>query len=97
MLRDGSTAALRACGGGSTLPGPAAPGLPLQTVALAQQAPLADLNGRLHIGVDVAAPSRDLRVLAVHGDTPHSYLAGIPFTCEHQIRPDQLRGPSRIR
>lgn len=71
--------------------------LPVQAAALAGQARSADLNCQLHVGFDIAAPSQNLRVAAVHGDTPHSYLAGIPFTCEHQIRPDQLRGPSRIR
>ena len=64
----GLTATLIACGGGRSLPVPATPELPLQTAVLAPQAPVVDLDGRLHVGADVAAPAEDLPAVAVHGD-----------------------------
>lgn len=66
MLRGGAAAALRACGGGSTLPGPAAPGASGRTRGAS---PVVDLNGRPHVGFHITASSRHLRVVAVHGDT----------------------------
>ena len=69
----GLTAMLVACGGESTLPVPAAPGLPLQTAVLAPQAPVVELDGRLHVGADVAAPAEDLPIVAVQGDANVSH------------------------
>ncbi|MYD93285.1 MAG: hypothetical protein F4Y02_06265 [Chloroflexi bacterium] len=65
----GLTTTLIACGGQQTRPGTATPELPLQTAVLAPQAPVVDLDGRLHVGADVASLAGDLPIVAVHGDT----------------------------
>ena len=67
-LVTGLTATLTACGGDRTLTVPAAPELPLQTAVLAAQAPVVDLDGRLHVGADVASPAEELPIAAVHGN-----------------------------
>ena len=69
----GLTATLVACGGGSTPPVGEAPELPLQTAEQAHQAPVVGLDGRLHVGAGVAAPSGDLPVVAVHGNASVSH------------------------
>ena len=66
-------AALTACGE-KTFPPVAEPReVPLQTALHAQQAPIVDLGGRLHVGADVAAPAGDLSAVAVHGDVSVSH------------------------
>jgi len=69
----GLTATLVACGGESTLPVRETPELPLQTAVLAPQAPVVELDGRLHVGADVAAPAEDLPIVAGHGDASVSH------------------------
>ena len=66
-------AVLAACGRESVLE-VAEPGkLPLQTAVHAIQAPIVDLDRKVHIGADVAAPPEDLPDVAVHGDTSVSH------------------------
>ena len=67
-LAGGLTATLIACGGESTDPVGERPGLPLQTALDAQQAPAVVLDGKLHVGADVASSSGSLPVAASHGD-----------------------------
>lgn len=67
------TATLTACGGGSVLPVPKSPWIPLQTALHARQVPIVDLEGSLHIGADVAAPAGRLPIVTSHGDTSVSY------------------------
>ena len=69
----GLTATLIACGGQSTLPVAETPEIPLQTAVLAPQAPVVDLDRRLHVGADVASLAEDLPIVAVHGDTSISH------------------------
>lgn len=69
----GLVAMLAACGGGSTPPVGEAPELLLQTAVLAPQAPGVDLDDRLHVGADVAAPAGKLPVVAVHGNASVSH------------------------
>ena len=69
----GLAVTLIACGGQRTLPVTAPAGLPLQTAVLAPQAPVVDLDGRLHVGGDVASLAEDLPIVAVHGDTSVSH------------------------
>ena len=69
----GLAATLVACGGQGPLPVTATPELPLQTAAHARQAPVVDLDGRLHVGVDIAAPAGTLPIVAVHGDASVSH------------------------
>ena len=64
----GLTAALIACSGENTPTVREAPELPLQTAVHAGQAPQVDLDGRLHVGADVAVPAEVLPFVAVHGD-----------------------------
>ena len=59
----GLAASLIACAGEGALPVREVPVLPLQTALLAHQAPLIDLDGQLHVGADVAAPSAALPVV----------------------------------
>ena len=69
----GCMAMLTACGGESVLE-VAEPGkLPLQTAVHAIQAPIVDLDRRLHVGANVAAPSGDLPNVAVHGNASVSH------------------------
>ena len=56
----GLAAALIVCGGENSPPVAEAPQLPLQTALHAHQAPVVDLDGRLHVRADVAAPAGDL-------------------------------------
>ena len=67
------TATLIACGGESTVPVRTTPELPLQTAVHARQAPVVDLDDRSHVGTDIAAPSEDLPIVAVHGDASVSH------------------------
>lgn len=69
----GFTATLMACSGESNLPIRETSELPLQTAALAHQAPVINLNGRLHVGADVAGPAEDLSNVAGHGDASVSH------------------------
>ncbi len=64
---------LTACAGESTPAVRATPELPLQTPLLAPQAPVVDLDGRLHVGADVAAPSEGLPQVAAHGGATVSH------------------------
>ena len=66
-------ATLAACGGESDPPVAEPRGLPLQTAVHARQAPVVELDGRLHVGTDVAAPAGDLPIVAVHGDASVSH------------------------
>ena len=66
-------ATLTACGGASNPPVAEPRGLPLQTAVHAHQAPVVELDGRLHVGTDVIAPAGDLPVVAVHGDASVSH------------------------
>ncbi len=66
-LVGGLTATLIACGGESTGPAGERPELPLQTALHAHQAPAVVLDGNLHLGGDVAAPSGSLPVVTSHG------------------------------
>ena len=69
----GLAATLAACAGESSSPVSERPDLPLQTPRHAGQAPIVDLDGRLHVGADVAPPSDGLPVLAHHGNTSVSH------------------------
>ena len=64
----GLTATLMACGGDGPLPVRETPQLPLQSAVLAPQAPVVDLDGRLHVGADVASLAEELPTVAVHGN-----------------------------
>ncbi len=66
-------ALLAACAGGSGSPTADPPALPLQTPLHAHQAPLVSLDGRLHVGADVAAPAERLTPAARHGETRVSH------------------------
>ena len=72
-LVTGLTTTLIACGGDRTLTVPPAPAPPLQTAALAPQAPVVDLGGRWHVGADAASLAEELPVAAVHGDASVSH------------------------
>ena len=67
------TATLIACGGESTAPVRTTPELPLQTAVHARQAPVVDLDDRLHVGADIAAPTEGLPIVAVHEDASVSH------------------------
>ena len=69
----GLAAVLAACAGGPGPPIAKRPDLPLQTARHAHQSPIVNLDGRLHVGADVAPPAGALPVLARHGDTSVSY------------------------
>ncbi len=69
----GFAATLAACGGRGVLPVTATPELPLQTAMLASQAPVVDLDGRLHVGADVTPLAEDLPMVAVHGNASVSH------------------------
>ena len=69
----GLVAMLAACGGESALPVGGTPDLPLHAAKHVHQAPVVDLDGRLHVGADVAAPAGDLPVVAVHGNASVSH------------------------
>ena len=66
-------ATLAACGGENHPPVAGLPGPPLQTAVHAHQAPVVELDGRLHVGTDVAAPAGGLPIVAVHGDASVSH------------------------
>lgn len=66
-------AALAACGGGNHPPDPEHPELPPQTPRHARHAPIVDLDGKLHVGADVAAPADGLPLVARHGDVDVSH------------------------
>lgn len=65
---------LVACGHDGTGPRlPGAPGLPLQTPHHASHAPIVDLDGRLHVGADVAPPADALQDTEAHEETRVSH------------------------
>ena len=65
-LVGGLTVTLIACGGENTGPVGGRPELPLQTALHGHQAPVVILDGKLHVGGDVAAPSGSLPVVTGH-------------------------------
>ena len=67
------TATLTACGGENTAAVGERCDLPLQTALDAHQAPVVVLDGRLHVGGDVAAPGGSLPVTTSHGDAEVSH------------------------
>ena len=67
------SATLVACGGQETRPVEATSGIPLQTAVLAPQAPVVDLDGRLHVGADVASLAGALPAFTVHGEVRVSH------------------------
>ena len=69
----GLAATLVACGGQEPLQVTATPELPFQTAVHAPQAPVVDLDGRLNVGADVAAPAGTLPIVAVHGNASVSH------------------------
>lgn len=72
-LVGGLTATLIACSGENTDPVGERPGLPLQAALDAHQAPVVVLDGTLHVGADVAAPSGSLPAVTSHGDASVSH------------------------
>ena len=67
----GATLMLAACGTAERQPlSPEFADLPLQRAIDARQAPIAALEGTLHLGADVAATAGHLPVVAHHADTP---------------------------
>ena len=69
----GAAALLVACGAGSSSSTPGVSTLSLQAPRHALQAPIVDVEGRLHVGADVAPPPGELPVAARHGETTVSY------------------------
>ena len=69
----GLTATLIGCSGQRTPPVATIPELPLQTAVAAPQAPVVDLDGRLHVGADVVPLAEALRVVTVHADASVSH------------------------
>ena len=73
FLVGGLTATLIACSGESTGPVGERPELPLQTALDAHQAPTVVVDGKLHVGADIAAPSGSLPAVTSHGDASVSH------------------------
>ena len=73
LLAVGLTTALAACGEGGIGPVVEPPLLPPQSPIHARQAPIADLDGSLHIGADIAPSVGALPNIAMHGDAGISH------------------------
>ena len=69
----GCAAMLTACAEETRAPAGDAPAVPLQAARLAQQAPIVTLDGRMHVGADVAAPAGGLPQVARHGEARVSH------------------------
>ena len=69
----GLSATLAACTGGPGSQVSERPDLPLQMALNARQAPIVDLDGRLHVGADVAPPADRPSAITRHGDASVSY------------------------
>ena len=68
LVATGLAVMLSACAGGSGPSVPERPGLALRTAGEAVQAPVVDVDGKLHVGADVAPPAGELSVIARHGE-----------------------------
>ena len=69
----GAAALLAACGAGSSSWTPGVSALSLQAPRHAVQAPIVGVDGRLHVGADVAPPPGELPVATRHGETTVSH------------------------